>query len=455
MNEQTYKANEVDYARSLRKHGWIGLILVVLFLGGLTIWAAITTVAGAVPAAGHVKVEGNPKSVQHAVGGTVAEIRVKNGDIVQSGQVLAILSDRDLSSKIKALSRKHDDALIKQARTAAELADGIDVQLPPGLAAPDDPAAKESLRTQQEILRTNQTTLASSISQLEAQVAQIGHQITSVESQRESINRQLDLAIAAQESVAKQPAATASPTPASSGAPPGSQQAEQLNALKRGAEIASLKGQAAAITANVAQLQGSITEKRLQITQTSIQNKSRALQELEVAQDAASAMNEDIIATNRSIEQMKILSPAAGMVHESLMDTVGGVVGAGDTLMKIVPQTTDLEVELRVSTTDIDKVRPSGQVMLRLSSFDPRSTPEVKAAIGTVAPDATTDPSTGARFYVVEAKVEAQALAALPPDLRLQPGMPVDTFIQTEEHTVLSYLLKPVSDQLNRAFRED
>ena len=132
---------------------------------------------------------------------------------------------------------------------------------------------------------------------------------------------------------------------------------------------------------------------------------------------------------------------------------MGGVIAAGDPIMIIVPESDNLTVEVKVDPKDIDQVQFGQSVMLRFTSFNVRTTPEIKGTGSRIAADTTTDQRTGQSYYLVRIAMSADEIKRLG-DVKLTPGMPVEAFIETGERTMLSYLVKPLHDQLMRAFRE-
>jgi HlyD family secretion protein len=141
------------------------------------------------------------------------------------------------------------------------------------------------------------------------------------------------------------------------------------------------------------------------------------------------------------------------MVLQSTVHTVGGVITAGADIMMIVPQTDDLQVEAKVNPQDIDKLQIGQKTLLRLSAFNQRTTPELNGVVSRVSPDITTEQRTGQSYYTIRVSMPPEEIARLG-DVKLIPGMPVEAFVQTGDRTLLSYLVKPLSDQLKRAFRE-
>jgi HlyD family secretion protein len=133
--------------------------------------------------------------------------------------------------------------------------------------------------------------------------------------------------------------------------------------------------------------------------------------------------------------------------------TVGGVVKAGETLMLIVPEADQLIVDARVAPIDIDQLQ-SGQVArLRFTSYNHSTTPEIAGRLERVSPDVSTDQRTGLSYYTARIAI-AESDMIRPEGIKLIPGMPVEAFIETKRRNVLSYLVRPLHDQMARALRE-
>ena len=153
------------------------------------------------------------------------------------------------------------------------------------------------------------------------------------------------------------------------------------------------------------------------------------------------------------MRRVDIRAPQDGIVEQTSVHTVGGVITAGDTIMLIVPQTDDLQVEAKVNPQDIDKLQVGQKTLLRLSAFNQRTTPELNGTVSRVSPDVTTEQRTGQSYYTIRVSMPPEEIARLG-DVKLIPGMPVEAFVQTGDRTMMSYLMKPLHDQLMRAFRE-
>lgn len=153
------------------------------------------------------------------------------------------------------------------------------------------------------------------------------------------------------------------------------------------------------------------------------------------------------------LERLEVRAPIDGVIHSLAFHTLRGVIAPGEEILKIVPQTEQLFVEARVSPKDIDQVSPDQQAVVRLSSFNRNITPEADARITHVSADLSRDEARDLSYYVVHLEIDNRGSESMN-GVALMPGMPADVFISTDERTVLSYLVKPLSDQFQRAFRE-
>jgi HlyD family secretion protein len=228
-------------------------------------------------------------------------------------------------------------------------------------------------------------------------------------------------------------------------------QLARLTTLER--DAARLSGERAQYIAQRAQAKGKITETELQIIQVDKDVVSDVSKDLRETNDKIGELVERKVTAEDQLRRVDIRAPQDGMVLQSTVHTVGGVITAGDTIMLIVPQTDDLQVEAKVNPQDIDKLQVGQKTLLRLSAFNQRTTPELNGVVTRVSPDTTTDQRTGQPYYTIRVSMPPAEIARLG-DVKLIPGMPVEAFVQTGERTLLSYLFKPLSDQLMRAFRE-
>jgi HlyD family secretion protein len=228
-------------------------------------------------------------------------------------------------------------------------------------------------------------------------------------------------------------------------------QISRLSTLER--DAARLTGERAQYIASIAQAKGKITETELQIIQVDKDMVSDVSKDLRETNDKIGEYVERKVTAEDQLRRVDIRAPQDGMVEQSTVHTVGGVITAGDAIMMIVPQADDLEVEAKVNPQDIDKLQIGEKTLLRLSAFNQRTTPELNGVVIRVSPDVTTDQRTGQSYYTIRVSMPPEEVARLG-EVKLIPGMPVEAFVQTGDRTMLAYLIKPLHDQLMRAFRE-
>jgi HlyD family secretion protein len=186
------------------------------------------------------------------------------------------------------------------------------------------------------------------------------------------------------------------------------------------------------------------------------------VKDLGEAQAKEGELIEHSIAARDQLDRIEMRAPTSGVIHQLSVHTIGGVIRAGDTVMEIVPDSDDLEVEAHVQPKDIDHVRKGQEAFVRFSAFNQRTTPQVSGKVIFVSADTSQDQhapaaaaaSGGSTFYTVRIFLSEEERRRLG-DIQLIPGMQAEVFMQTGKRTMMSYLLKPITDQLGRAFTEE
>jgi HlyD family secretion protein len=426
---------------SLRRHALFGIAALVGFailLGG---WAGTTQIAGAVIASGMVVTEEGTKAVQHPEGGVVSEIHVRDGDTVAAGEVLVRLDSTTVAANLAVIVGQLSEALALEARLNAESLKAEAITLPASLATwPDRPALARLVAAQEQQRLSRAAGQRSILAQLGEQIAQLGEQIEGLEAERGAVEAQLKIIASEAEDAA-------------SLLRQGLTQVSRVNDLDR--EKARLEGEAGSLVAQVAAARTQIAERKAQISQSTAAFDADVLEQLRTAGAQIAELMQQKIAAEDRLAKLEIRAPQAGIVHESVVHTVGGVISPGEMLMQIIPQASDFAVEARVSPTDVDKLSAGQPVAIRLLGFDIRTVPELAGSIETISPDLVRDQQTGAAFYTIKVAVPPAELGKLPPGQKLVPGMPAEAFVRTADRTVLAYLISPFAEQLSRAMRED
>ena len=425
---------------SIRRHLVAAVATVALLFGGVGGWAATTKLAGAVIAPGMLVVDTNVKRIQHPTGGVVGDILVEEGDTVRAGEVLIRLDETQTRANLAILTTRLDEFSARGARLNAELTGTEAVTFPEALLARrSEPEIARQIDGERSLFELRREARAGNISQLRERIAQTEEEVEGVTGQIAAKEREIGLIRKELKGVADL-------------------HNQGLVSISRMTELeraeARLEGERGQLVAARAQAKGRIAEIELQITQIDQDLRSEVAAELADISVKSSEIGERKIAAEDQLDRIELRAPKDGTIHQLEVHTVGGVIQPGETLMLVVPAADELMVEARIAPQEIDRIRIGQEAMLRFSAFNQRTTPEILGKISRMSADISQDPNTGAPFYTVRVAVPETETARLG-GVRLVPGMPVDVFIETEERTVLSYLVKPLNDQFSRAFREE
>ena len=416
-----------------------GLALVVFFFGVLGAWAAIARLDAAAIAPAVIKVDGNRKSVQHLEGGIIKQLNVKEGDQVEAGQTLIVLDDVQARAAVDVLNKQYTAYRAQEARLLAERAGSATIAFPEELkSAAEGSDAALVMQTQRALFESRRATLNGQIGLLRQRIAQTREQVTGMQGQLTAQQRQLESTqnelVGLRELFKK-----------------GYVQRQRLLELERSAS--ALEGQAAEFSANVMRARQLIEELNLQIAQIQTDRASQVDSDLRDVQVHVLETVPRLQAARDTLERTQIRAPYSGYVVGLTAYSIGGVINRGDRIMDIVPDHNGLVVEARVNVDDIRDLRPGNRAEVRLTAYKQRTTPIVFGEVKSVSADRMTDPRTGAAFYLVQIKLDEQELKRHA-DIRLVPGMAAEVSIPTGARTALDYLVRPLTDSLNRSFRQ-
>jgi HlyD family secretion protein len=426
-------------SESIHRHIVAGSILVGVLVIGLGGWASTAQISGALIAQGSIVVDTNVKKVQHPTGGVVGELFVRDGDHVKAGDVLIRLDETVTRANLAIVNKGLVEFYARKARLAAER-DGADTMAaPPELAGRlDEPDVKEALASERKLFELRHQDRLGQKQQLQERITQLQQQITGLAAQQSAKDK--GIALTEQELQGVRDLWQKNLV-----------QLNRLTSLQR--DEARLEGERGQIIAQAAEVKGKIAEIQLQIIQVDQDLSSDVAKELREIDSKIGEYIERKITAEDQLKRTDIRAPQDGTVFQSTANTVGGVIAAGDPIMLIVPESDNLTVEVRVDPKDIDQIQLGQIVVLRFTSFNVRTTPEIDGTVSRIAADTSTDQRTGQSYYLVRIAMPVQELKRLG-DVKLTPGMPVEAFVQTGDRTMLSYLIKPLHDQLMRAFRE-
>jgi len=406
-------------------------------LGGGGLWATQTKFAGAIIAHGILVVSSHAKKVQHPSGGVIRQVFVKDGSLVRAGDPLITLDDTITRANVSLINKGLTELTIKRARLIAERDGAATIRNPAAEELVAD-IANRAMHDEQALFSSRQSVNGSIKAQLNERIAQTREEMAGLTSQLEAKAKEIDLVhteLAGAQELWKK-----------SLVPIGKYTALQREAVKLGGEHGQL-------TASIALAKGKITETQLKILQIDQDRGSEVGKDLREVDYRINELSDRRIAGEDQLARATIVAPQAGMIHELTVFTPGGVIGPGDPLMLIIPQDDVLVAEIRVQPADIDQIAVGHGARLHFSAFNQSTTPDYHGTLRHIAADLSVDSHTGAQFYTARIELDRSGVND-PAALKLLPGMPVDAFIATDERTVLSYLLKPLIDQIARAFRD-
>lgn len=425
---------------SIRRHLVAGVAAVIFLTGGIGGWATTTELSGAVVAAGQLVVDSNVKKVQHPTGGVVGELRVRDGVAVKAGDIVIRLDETVTQANLAIVVKGLNELLARQARLEAERDAAAQVAFPPELLARAkiDLEVARLIAGERKLFETRLSSREGQKSQLKERIGQLREQIQGLNEQIAAKGREIEFIKQELKGVRELWQKNLV-------------QITRVTALER--DAARLEGERGALVSSIAQTKGRITETELQILQIDQDLRTEVGKELAEIRGKVAELVERKVSAEDQLKRIDIRAPQDGTVHQLSVHTVGGVIGPGEQIMLVVPGADALEVEAKINPQDIDQLRIGQKAVLRFSAFSQRTTPELDGEVSRISADLTADQRTGISYYTVRIALPMSEIDRLG-GLKLIPGMPVEAFIRTQDRTVLSYLTKPLVDQVTRAFRE-
>lgn len=437
---QDQTANDLcSLDRSLRRLTSNGLLFIALFVAGFAVWSVAVVLVGAVAATGQFVVSGDVKKVQHMTGGVVGELLVREGDKVTAGQVVLKLDPTMTEANRQIISNQLDEMSIRQTRLEAER-DGLDtLSIPVRLASRiGDRDVAKIIESERHLLTIRRQAMDGRKAQLNKQITQLRDEIVGLEAQLNAAKSEDKILVKELRSVRELFAKKLVPY-------------IRLSQLER--EAARVEGRTGQITSQIAETNGKVSETQLQLIQLDDDAREKAMTELREIDGRRGEFASRLVAADDQLKRVDLRAPASGVVHQLATHTVGGVLAPGETAMLIVPTGEELQVEARIAPSDIDQVMVGQPVRLKLRAGNQRTMPELVGHTAVVSADISTDERTGAAFYTVRIVPAPGEIEKVAP-LKIIAGMQAEVFVETTARTPIDFLLKPLTDQIARTFRE-
>jgi membrane fusion protein len=426
--------------RSLNRHVAVVGVLSIALVCGIGGWAATTELSSAVIGEGVIVVDGDVKKVQHLTGGIVSELLVAENDHVTAGQVLIRLDGTTTRANLSIVESTLAQLYARRARLKAERIGAESFEVEENISdLTSSTSAEKLLDGEQKLFDSRRTALIGMKSQLASRKDQLGEQVKGLVVQINATNDALGLIeqeLEGIDTLYKKGLVTL----------------QRLNTLKRAR--ADLQGNSGQEIAAKAEAEGKAIEIDRQSIQLDEDRRSEIAKDLTDVEAQIAEYEERRGTALDQLHRLDITAPLTGRVHELSVHTVNGVIDPGQTLMLVVPENNELTVEAKVATRDIDQVHVGQSVDVRFSAFDQRTTPDVSGEITSIAPDIVKDERTGISYYPLRVKPKAESIARMK-TIKLYPGMPAEVFIKIGDRTVISYLTKPLTDQMQHVFRQE
>lgn len=415
---------------------WLFVCGIGLF-GGLLAWSAVANIKGAVVALGKFEVEGDLQSVQHLEGGIIKEIRVREGDFVEKGDVIAILDDSRISAQTGILVNQLIGALSQEARLVAESQGAETLNISPELKSlvTANGAFASLVDAQQSLLQTNRQLDQGQLAIMQERISQIGEQINSKAERRKMLEQQLVLVrseLVDLQSLYDRQLVT------------------KARLITRQKDETELLGDLRVIESDVAADRAQMAEIKQRMTQVQRDRFQQIAGDMQIVKEQVFELRERISAASDVGMRLSLRAPISGKVIDLSLNTVGAVIAPGETLMRIVPQDLPMVIVARVAPADIDEISIGGEARIRLLAYSYRKTPLVNGTVVDVSGDSMFDQAAGVSYYEILVRVDAESLAQVP-DVKALPGMPAQVLVTTREQSIMAYILDPVLGGLETA----
>jgi HlyD family secretion protein len=429
----------LDPSASIRRLLIAGAIVTAFLTFGVGGWAASTEVAGAVIAQGRIIVESSVKKVQHPTGGVVGDLLVREGQHVKAGDIVLRLDSTQTLAGLDLVRQDIDELVARKARDEAERDDLASIAFPPDLLARrNDARVARLISEEQSLFAIRRAGREGQKSQLKEQIAQLAQEsvgaVAEIDAKTKEMYWSKEELKGVQQLWDKKLV-----------------EFTKLTGLQR--ESARLDGERGRLQSSLAELRAKTSEINLKIEQVDQDARTELGKDLADIRGKLSELREKEISAQDQLKRIDLRAPQEGFVHQLAVHTVGGVVTASEPIMLIVPDGDALSIEARVDPNEIDQVHLGQPVIIRFPGLGQRTTPEIDGSVALVSADLSQDEKTGASYYMIRVSMPDEQVFRLG-SVKLVPGMPVEVFLETTARTVLSFLLKPMRDQIDRAFRE-
>src|SRR3989442_2203611 len=404
-----------------------GAVIVVVLL---IVWSALAHVEEVTRGDARVIPSRQLQVLQSLDGGVVAEILVKEGQVVEAGQLLLRIDETRATSGVRESAAQGFSLRARQARLRA-LAEGAAFQPP----TPSNPEEQRILEEERRLYQSKQSELETLLSINRQQLAQRQQELSEMQARRTAAQRGLELG--------QQELAQTRPLLATGAV-------SQVDILRLERDISRSRGDFEQAGAQIARVQAAIGEAQRKIQETELTFRNEARRDLAEGMGKLSALTEGAVALADRVDKAQVKSPVRGRVQRLLANTVGGVLQPGKDIVEIVPLDDTLVLEARIAPKDIAFIRPAQSATVKFTAYDFSIYGGLDAVVDNISPGTTVD-ERGNAFYLVRVHTTKSSFSE---KLPIIPGMTAEVDVLTGNKSVLSYLLKPLLKVHSRALSE-
>lgn len=392
-----------------------------LFMLVATIWAAWATLDESARGEGKVVPVSQVQHLQSLDGGVVSKIMVKEGDIVERGQLLLQVDNTRFVSAVRE-SQSQNLALQAKASRLRALAEGSVFNMPAEVTQVAPAIAKQEM----DLYLSRKNELEANVGIARQQLTQRMQELNEAIARKTQANQGLELT--AKELAVTKPLRE-------SGA------VSEVDILRLERDVSRYRGERDMAGAQVPKIQAAIAEANRKIQEVELAFRNQASAELSETMAKLGSLNEGSVALKDKVKLTEIRSPVNGEIKRLYVNTVGGVVQPGRDIMEIVPRDESLLIEAKVAPRDIAFLHPGQKAFVRFTAYDSTIFGGLTGSLQQIGADSITDDK-GNTFFVVRIRTDNSALGG--GKLPIIPGMTAEVDIITGQKSVLSYLLKPV-----------
>lgn len=430
-----------ELQQRLRRPMLIGAAVIAVCVVGLGIWASVDKLATGVSAQAEVRADAQRKTLRHRENGTVKQILVSEGQRVRAGQPMLLFNDVEARAAVDVLQNQYDTLMAQNARFTAEATGRPTIAFPAEMTARmAEPGLATLVRDQQFVFTTRQQFFQSQSAVLGQRIEQQQTQVQGAQAQVDSIDEQRRLTVEELDGYRKLNAQGYAP---------------KTLILRYERSLAELDGRKGQLLSDIARVKQQMGETRLQLVSLRNERESQSAEGLRDSQSKLADIIPRLTAARQTLEATVVRSPVDGYVFNLTQFTVGGVVGAGETMMDVVPSGTPLTVTALIKPDDVDEVYVGMPARVRLTGLNQRFNDALDAKVSVLSADRMTNDKTGQAFYRADLRIAPSELKKLKKGVRMTPGMPAMVQFVTGKRSVMDYLISPITSTFEDAFREE